>query len=208
MPDLSGLPKSNAPNFVKGAIMRLVFQNRLPEPGRARSCLVNVLLLSDKVVREYEAARGALEETSRAVGTDGLEPAFRAAGHLESCVESLFRLTEFINVLPLGKEWKHIKKFPGEGGTIRRLAQLRDAIQHSYEDMPHVTDGAFIALYPDRDGIAIHHFERGAPRSSPTMQSLKYADLAKLVRHVVDVATELNKDPERAIKFLDNDGRD
>lgn len=64
-----------------------------------------------------------------------------------------------------------------------RLTDLRNAIQHWYEDVAHVPEGGTIGLRQYEDRIEIGDL------------TMTYDALAGLVRHVVEFTSKLNENP-------------
>jgi hypothetical protein len=165
MPDLSHLDSKNSLN----AILNMVFGGRIfGHPGQG--LLTSYVRVMDKTVLEYEAARSALSEWI-ASPNNVMSPLFRTIDHLETCVDSLHRVSLFAERLRRleGAPAIDRPKLPHQRERDQ-IRQARDAIQHAdddiLEDKTGAPNGHSVALLPMESAFEVGGHE------------VRYVDLA------------------------------
>jgi hypothetical protein len=168
---------------VEPGALQIVFGDRgiYRDPGQG--LLTSYVRVMDKTVLEYEAARHSLTEwvtTPKNV----MSPLFRTIDHLETCVDSLHRASQFAERLRRLQSAPqiHMLKLPRdkERGGIRKA---RDAIQHADADIRSGGSGEptghSVALFPTED-----RFEAGG-------HEVAYRDLARWIEKYHALVSEL-----------------
>jgi len=131
MPDLSGLYSKNILPWILNITIRA--QGSTTHPLVAYTA--GYVRLVDKAVREYELSRHALEEFVDG-GAESLSPYFRAADHLENCLNATRRAIRYARRIrrdPDGlRVEKHEVPMKGEEG---RVAAFRNATEHAEQQL-------------------------------------------------------------------------
>ena len=179
MPDLSHLDSKNSLN----AILNMLFGARGIPGHPGQGLLTSYVRVMDKTILEYEAARSALTEWLT-TPNNVMSPLFRTIDHLETCVDSLNRVSEFAERLrrlegapPIDRQ-----KLPRQRERDE-IGQARDAIQHADKDLvDHRTGestGRSMALLPMDGGFEVGGHE------------IEWRDLARWIEQYHDLAREL-----------------
>lgn len=139
MPDLSSLFRKNILN----AILAHIFNAAGVRTTRTRILLQAFIRVVDKSLEDYELARIAFDEYVNRTSNRTLHPLFRAVGHMENCIGSIYRAVGFAKKLK--QEPELALAIPELGilkkGTTRRISILRGAIEHLDKDVLRGTIG-------------------------------------------------------------------
>ena len=183
MPDLSHLDSKNSLN----AILNMLLGGRGIAGHPGHGLLTSYVRLMDKTILEYEAARSALTEWLT-TPNNVMSPLFRTIDHLETCVDSLHRVSVFAERLRQLKDAPPIdrSKLPRQGER-NEIRDARDAIQHADKD-----------LVDDRDLV---NGRTGEPSGRPLLpmdggfevggHEVQWRDLAGWIEKYHDLAREL-----------------
>lgn len=186
MPDLSDASHKTMLAYVLNSI----FRGAGTLDTSASAYLRGFILVTDKAVFEYEAARASMHEF---VATrTRLSVYFETTWHLENCLHSTRRALRFVerlrgtlgDVLPRD-EWKVIQSYE------RSVREVRDLVEHMDNEIAAgqiSAEGYLIALALSDDGDA----------ATIGTFSITFTRLAKLLRRLYTLASLLGdyRDPE------------
>jgi hypothetical protein len=179
MPSLSHLDSKNSLN----ALLNMFFGGRGISGHPGQGLLTSCVRVTDKTVLEYEAAREALTLWI-STPNNVMSPLFRTIDHLETCIESLHRVSLFADRLRRLDSAPSIDKtkVPREAER-QQIRRARDAIQHADRDIMAGATGAptgrSVALLPMEDRLEVG------------MDEVLYEDLARWIEQYHDLVREL-----------------
>ncbi len=180
-PDLTDLYIPVTKNY----LLNLMFIGAGPKDQAAKSFLHSFLMVTDKALREYNAARELLIQYIASANQTMLY--LEALGRFESCINSVKRGLGFADRMAAYPQSPKIER------TLRRLFKLyystikplRDAIEHIDEDIISggIAEGEARALTLTRDGECLEI----------TRYRLTFTDLASVLRRLHALAVELSR---------------
>lgn len=189
MPDLSGLFAKQVLN----TMLNLALGGHSAAARVAHAEFVNLVRLTDKAINEYEAARAALADFVKHRGTGRFSPLFRAADHLENCINATRRAFEFADALRRNRRVAPIPRHPlPRPPEVRLIRTLRDTVEHLYDNLKQgkVVPGQAQFLKPAEKGLEIGSV------------SVSWLELAALLRRLHALVEYVNAQPDEP-----NDGR-
>jgi hypothetical protein len=157
MPDLSGLYSKNILPWILNITLRA--QGPTSHPSVAYTA--GYVRLVDKAVREYELSRHALEEFVDG-GAESLSPYFRAADHLENCLNATRRAIRYAHRIRRDPDALHVEKhelpIKGEEG---RVAAFRNATEHAEQQLADGTlqEGEATILMIHQGSFSLGNYE-------------------------------------------------
>jgi len=179
MPDLSHLDTKNSLN----AILNRMFGGGGISGHTGQGLLTSYVRVMDKTILEYEAARAALTDWIITPNTT-MTPLFRAIDHLETCVDSLHRVSRYAERLRRLESAPAIDRLKLPHASERdQIRQARDAIQHAdraiLQEQRGEAAGHSVALLPMDRGFEVGGHE------------IRYADLARWIEKYHALVREL-----------------
>ena len=176
MPDLSNLTDKNT----LGVLLGLFFRKAGPSDYQAKALWVNYIRLVDQVVREYKAAREALQLYVNTPNNVML-PLFQCIGHFESCISLMKRAIVFARRMRRHRGGPQIGKHDVLASAGEKIINFRNAIEHLDDDIlkGNVPIGSPIALMVKSDSIEL------------TGNEIYFTDLAKWIQELHKLATDL-----------------
>jgi hypothetical protein len=178
MPDLSHLDSKNTQNELLNSLF-----GGAPRHHPTRGLTTSLVRVMDKTIIEYEAARAALTEWIE-TPNHVMSPLLRAIDHLETCIDSLDRVAQFVEELRAAVNGPAIdgNKVPSRNQQ-KRIHALRGAIAHADRDLAKnrtgEPTGLPMTLMPTNDGVEV------------ASSQVSWDDLAGWIEKYHDLAGEL-----------------
>src|SRR5687768_7735698 len=170
MPALANIPSNQTLNM----LLNLVFRGPAVTGHPDGAWWSNLVRLTDKTVREYEAARLELNSWTTAANNTW-SPLFRGIDHLENCVTSAHRAVLFARQLDSAGH----RGFTGVA-TPRQQNLLRLVRNH----IEHMDDKLLKGQVVVGEGVVINPLQR---RLEIGGQQLQWRDLASVITKLVRV---------------------
>jgi hypothetical protein len=178
MPDVSDLFNMNTLNVLLDAQLGGP-GNREPRAYPYRGLWLNLVRLTDKALREYDAARAELLDYSSSIGSRHFSPVFRAVDHLENCIGATHRAVLNARALRVAGFAKD-SPMP-TAGQEDRLRLVRNRIEHAEERLVdgRIKPAQFHALRPFDHRVDIGD------------QRLTYRDLERCIRRMYAIIEKM-----------------
>ena len=158
LPDLAPITHTTMLNYILNSTLR----GAGAHDQKTSAYLRGFILVTDKAIFEYQAARAALQEFIKTRNRMSLY--IRTCAHLETCIHSIRRALRFVDRLrkTIGHvleraDWKAIQSHV----DLRR--ETRDVFEHMDDEIAagrSTADGYLIALALSREGdaVSVGHF--------------------------------------------------
>jgi hypothetical protein len=150
---------------------------------KAHLLFINLVRLTDKTLNEYTAAKVQIEDFEAHKEDGRFSPLFRAIDHFENCIGALHRALLYVTALGGRREVAPIDRVSLRylKGPTKRVNDMRDAIEHTDEDIlgGRLVEGTARYLWPVAEGITL------------AGMLITYRELTTWMRHLHGVTTTL-----------------
>jgi hypothetical protein len=155
MPDLSTLPDKQMLNVALDALFGGARKPRHPTSAPELGLWMNFVRLTDKAVREYEAARSEAGTYVNRPNNNTMSPMFRAIDHLENCIDATHRAILNQGRLRTAGFGRGAPQATGRQATLIRL--VRNTVEHMDERLANskLKAGQPVALVPSDTGVTV-----------------------------------------------------
>ena len=176
-PDISSL----SDDFVSKYTLRVIFHSAVPNDAVLRGLTVGYVRLVDKCTDEYRRGRSYLDKFVRSESDLRASILLRAAGHFETCINTMKRAINYLEALRRARSGPQISKNLAVFREANRIRVLRDAIEHTDQDIINgaIIPGAPHVLMVKENGLALGGEE------------VSYQDLVRWLEQLHDQARKL-----------------
>jgi len=136
-PDLASL----SGNLVVEGVLRMLFHSAESANPKTRALRFGYLRLVDKCTFEYQQGRALLSEYVNTQPDQSFSRLLHAASHFETCINSIKRSIVYLNALRRDQDGPTISKNIGVLRNETRIRRVRDAIEHTDQDILRGTIG-------------------------------------------------------------------
>ncbi len=190
IPDLSDL-KTRSISF----LINRIFLRAGPKEYKAYALVVNFIRLVDNAVTEYKLGRKSLLLYGRASLSLGMNHYLDAGSHFEISIDKTHRAIKHLQKLkglkdPSLQPFRSLipKQMPIlSTSATKQVRDMRDAIQHLYEDIVSgkIIQGQSLMLDPKQEQLELGQFH------------ILYSDLAMWLRNLHELSSDLAKFREK-----------
>lgn len=181
MPDLSGLFRKMLLNHV----LNIIFGGAGTKDPKAGIFLRSYVRLVDKSLEDYELSRACFTEFVNRNDNNLLSPLFRAIGHMENCLNSLVRVSRYVEKMAAHPEMsKELTELRVLGdGNFDRIRKVRNSVEHMDERVRDgkVEPGELSTLWMDEEYITLEG------------RKITYQELGEWLSELHELATRLAK---------------